>query len=369
MTNIEQPQPSVPRRDVAMSGEAFPVDSLAAAVPELRRPFTPAAVRFKVQSPKLAVAFIDSRLVSDRLNLVCPEAWYDQYGEPIGGHLVCWLTVFGITRQDVGTVSSQEPIKGLYSDALKRASVKFGVGTSLYSLPKFWLTSEDCRMKEGKPAGLTDTGERRLRAIYAQWLKDTGVARFGATLDHGDAEDAVGDHETERAPQSPPREPLVSDEHRQRLHALSAERQVDAVGLAAMMLVVTGSPSRSFATMEEAEDWVDRAMPRLSARHAIALEADLVSPSSAAPVAFAPERTDDQPADALNALERETLGSMIADYVEAGGEAADVAMKLSELGEPHREGEDLEDAAWRLTHGGATEFMQWMVKKHELLGS
>jgi hypothetical protein len=73
-----------------MSDE-FPCDSFKAAARHLRRPFTPAAVRFKVQAtwPKdkptggLIVAYIDARLVTERLNLVVPHLWADAY-RPVG---------------------------------------------------------------------------------------------------------------------------------------------------------------------------------------------------------------------------------------------------------------------------------------------
>ncbi|MCA1572759.1 MAG: hypothetical protein LC798_21195 [Chloroflexi bacterium] len=55
----------------------------------------------------------------------------------------CRVTVNGVTRSDVGMPSSQEPIKGAYSDALKRAAVHFGIGRELYELPRIYVKLDD----------------------------------------------------------------------------------------------------------------------------------------------------------------------------------------------------------------------------------
>src|SRR5437879_5719597 len=105
----------------------FPLETYRDAVRHMRRPFTAAAAHFKVQStwPReapanaLVVMYIDARLVVDRLNLLLPHLWWDEY-EPIDAtHMVCKLTVDGVTRRDVGEGTG----KALYSDAFKRAAV------------------------------------------------------------------------------------------------------------------------------------------------------------------------------------------------------------------------------------------------------
>jgi len=50
------------------------------------------------------------------------------------GGVECTLTILGISHADVGTPSQSEELKGAYSDALKRAAVKFGIGSYLYEL-------------------------------------------------------------------------------------------------------------------------------------------------------------------------------------------------------------------------------------------
>lgn len=182
----------------------LPVDSFKDAAPLLRQPFTPAAVKFKVQAtwPKdnpdsaLIVSYIDARLAVERLNKVCPHLWSDAYTPVDAKTMWCHLTVDGVTRSDVGEGEK----KGLVSDALKRAAVKFGVGVSLYATTKIILSLKDGHLKSVTASGkkslaLTPKGEQRCRDIYAQWLKEHGSKAFGEPLDHGDVEDTVGDHE------------------------------------------------------------------------------------------------------------------------------------------------------------------------------
>lgn len=196
----------------------LPVDSFRDAAPFLRRPFTPAAVKFKVQATwptgALIVAYIDARLTVERLNLIVPHLWSDQYTALGGKQMWCHLTVDGITRHDVGEGDG----KGLVSDALKRAAVKFGVGVSLYAIPKMTLNNDMLKRKQRgqkEEVTLTDAGERRVRSLYETWLKDHGIAAFGEPLNHGDVEGAQGDAEAEAPvsePSVPPKaEPPVSD--------------------------------------------------------------------------------------------------------------------------------------------------------------
>lgn len=181
--------------------DAFPVATYKDAASHLRRPFAPPAVKFKVQSTwdggGMVVAYIDARLVVERLNLVCPHLWSDEY-EVAGQSLICHLTVDGITRRDIG---SDYKGKGLWSDALKRAAVKFGVGVSLYAIPQIKnlrVDNGEFKVSKGKTY-LTDKGTESCKRIYSMWLDSLGIEAFGEPLDHGDSDDAVGDAEVEEA--------------------------------------------------------------------------------------------------------------------------------------------------------------------------
>jgi hypothetical protein len=200
--------------------------SLLGALPLLRRPFTPQAIRFKVQStwPKgqptgaLVVAYVDARLVTERLNMVVPEDWSAAYRQaPDAKHLWCDLSVFGVTRSDVGQ-SPKGFSKDLVSDALKRAAVHFGVAVSVYALPQITLNLDDKgflrRTGQGDRASLalTEKGHAGLRAGYEKWLKEHGTRLFGDALDHGDVEGATLDEDAEVEDFTPEPAPAVDDE-------------------------------------------------------------------------------------------------------------------------------------------------------------
>lgn len=212
-TTASQQEPVVQ----ASSPAELPVDSLREAAPFLRRPFMPEAVRFKVQStvgqktsPRggVVVAYIDARLVVERLNAVCPHLWHDEYTVIDPKHLLCKLTVGRVTRQDVGEAAGMS--KDLYSDALKRAAVKFGVGVSVYALPQVYLPVGEKGLEavgEKKALRISDGTLARLRGGYVKWLAADG-AKFGQPLDHGDtleplAGEAVEDTETEEEAPGP----------------------------------------------------------------------------------------------------------------------------------------------------------------------
>ena len=118
-------------------------------------PFPAEAIGWKPQtivnsnngSRALALAYIDARDVMDRLDAVLGIAgWQDSYHENADGTVCCTLELrLGgewLSRCDVGGESEQKDAgdrkKAAYSDALKRAAVKFGIGRYLYSLPAVW---------------------------------------------------------------------------------------------------------------------------------------------------------------------------------------------------------------------------------------
>lgn len=246
----------------------FPLDSFKEAAKELRRPFTPQAVKFKVQStwPKdnptggLIVGYVDARLVVERLNLILPHCWWDQY-EPVDSkHMICRLTVDGITRQDIGEGDG----KGLYSDALKRAAVKFGIGVSIYAIPKMILNASNGQLKPATRSGkktleFTSDGEHVVRALYERWLDEKGKQAFGEPLDHGDVEDAQGDWEAE-ATAAPVSEAegesanggrLLNDDERSRVVKAIEDAGYDDNGLA-MLLSAVGVEDTDSLTYEHA---------------------------------------------------------------------------------------------------------------------
>ncbi len=95
----------------------------------------------------LALAYVDARVIQDRLDEVLGVmGWQDSYRVLPDGSVMCRLRLkIGdqwITKVDVGGQSEQpdggDRTKAAFSDALKRAAVKFGVGRYLYRLPQQW---------------------------------------------------------------------------------------------------------------------------------------------------------------------------------------------------------------------------------------
>jgi hypothetical protein len=118
----------------------------------LAAPFDPREVRFKPGvvsgNRALALAFVDARVIQDRLDEVLGvTGWQDEYECLPDGSVVCRLRLrLGdewITKMDVGGQSEQpdegDRRKAAFSDALKRAAVKFGIGRYLYRLPSRWV--------------------------------------------------------------------------------------------------------------------------------------------------------------------------------------------------------------------------------------
>ena len=125
---------------------------IRAVTDALSAPFDPREVKFKPQMVKnnkaLAIAYIDVRLIQDRLDGVLgAESWQDDYEILPDGSVTCRLRLnLGgqwVTKMDVGSPSEQpdggDRLKAAFSDALKRAAVKFGIGRYLYRLPAQWV--------------------------------------------------------------------------------------------------------------------------------------------------------------------------------------------------------------------------------------
>lgn len=124
----------------------------------LSAPFPADAISWRVgstskdKSKGMALAYIDSRDVQDRLDAVVgPENWRDEYQE-IAGFVVCklWIRIDGewIWKCDGAGKTDVEAEKGMLSDSFKRAAVKWGIGRYLYSLDSPWVAINEFRQIE-----------------------------------------------------------------------------------------------------------------------------------------------------------------------------------------------------------------------------
>jgi hypothetical protein len=119
----------------------------------LTAPFPADAIHFKPLAVKgnraLAAAYLDARAVMQRLDCVFGVGgWQDSYQIVEGGSVVCTLSVKAsevewVHKMDVGSPSEQpddgDKLKAAFSDALKRAAIKLGIGRYLYRLPRQWV--------------------------------------------------------------------------------------------------------------------------------------------------------------------------------------------------------------------------------------
>jgi hypothetical protein len=139
------------------------------------------------------VYYITARTVMNRLdNVLGPENWWDEY-VPSENSVLCRLTIrlpdgSTLTKSDAGgyagMADSGDDDKSGYSDAFKRAAVKFGVGRHLYrdGIPTFAspgnrtghgpAATDQPRSPTGNPVHTPrSAGPRTGRALFA-WSKE-----------------------------------------------------------------------------------------------------------------------------------------------------------------------------------------------------
>jgi hypothetical protein len=124
--------------------------------------------KWKVQTTKtgaaMCVPYIDSRMVTDRLNSVLGiDGWSNQLIETSESGLICEISVIiegkEVTKSNIGTFSEYEKEKGQASDALKRAASNLGIGTYLYEIDPVELP---VARKGGKTFATTKDGKTLL---------------------------------------------------------------------------------------------------------------------------------------------------------------------------------------------------------------
>jgi len=144
-------------------------DDAGTTAGRLADPFDVRDVKFKPQMVKanrcLAMPYVDARVVQDRLDEVLGAGgWWDSYDVLPDGTVTCRLTCVldggAVSKMDVGAPSEQpdagDRMKAAFSDALKRAAVKFGVGRYLYRLSSTWVDYDPVKKQIPNPPALPD---------------------------------------------------------------------------------------------------------------------------------------------------------------------------------------------------------------------
>lgn len=85
----------------------------------------------------LLLAYVTARYVADVLDAaITPPYWQDSYERLADGAVKCGIGILidgeWVWKFDVGIPTNIEPAKGAFSDAFKRAGVKWGIARDLY---------------------------------------------------------------------------------------------------------------------------------------------------------------------------------------------------------------------------------------------
>ena len=133
---------------------------LASDLSRLAEPFHTSDIDWKPgtvtrdKSKGLAMAYLTSRAVQERLDAVCgPADWRNEFREGPGGGVLCGLSIYvqrtpdgpgeWVTKWDGAENTAVESVKGGLSGSLKRAAVMWGVGRYLYELPAQWVRLDE----------------------------------------------------------------------------------------------------------------------------------------------------------------------------------------------------------------------------------
>jgi hypothetical protein len=158
----------------------------------LAEPFPAEAVSWRIgptstkdpDKPKgKALAYIDSRDVQQRLDAVLGADWQDEYQCMSDGSYCCRIGVkidgewrwrsdgaVMLVSDKANEDAKEMAQKGSYSDAFKRAAVKWGIGRHLYQVDAPWVPIE----KRGNSYVLPEASERALRTWLAKWMQAHG---------------------------------------------------------------------------------------------------------------------------------------------------------------------------------------------------
>lgn len=124
----------------------------------------------------MALAYIDARAVMDRLDGVCgPENWQCNYSPAPGISIICNIGVRmpggdWIWKADGAGATEVEGEKGMLSDALKRAAVRWGVGRYLYELKSPWVSL----VPAGRSYKFADDARKELDRVHDEYCQSAG---------------------------------------------------------------------------------------------------------------------------------------------------------------------------------------------------
>jgi len=132
-----------------------PIELAAEILKALEEPFPTDVIKWRVGASNrknwqegkerygIALAYIDARIVRDRLNDVCGAWWQNKHvgisEKIVGCEIGICIAGEWIWRSDGAGETDVEAEKGAMSDAFKRAAVQWGVARYLYKMPNKWV--------------------------------------------------------------------------------------------------------------------------------------------------------------------------------------------------------------------------------------
>lgn len=194
----EQPN-QAPKRELSLIerlSEPFPADAISWRVGQTNIDKKTGEPPNGKKPMGLALAYIDARDVTGRLNSVCGMDWQREHVETAKGRTLCRIGVFDerrghfVWRADGADDSDIEAAKGALSDSFKRAAVSWGIGAYLYGLDspyvelerrgKSWIIAKHERAKLNRIASAPVSEWAKLIADSAPVIHEDDDEKQGA---------------------------------------------------------------------------------------------------------------------------------------------------------------------------------------------
>lgn len=150
---------------------------------ELQAEFAPEDIEWRIGRSGIkdgrvwatALCYLTNRAIQSRLDRVFgPFGWANEFKEGPGGGTVCGLSARNpdtgewVTKWDGAQAPDTEPVKGVLSDAMKRAAVQWGIGRYLYKLTEEFVDTKPERFPGAKYGMHIDKQDKKRTAFY--WL-------------------------------------------------------------------------------------------------------------------------------------------------------------------------------------------------------
>lgn len=129
----------------------------------------------------IPLCYVDARAVMDRLDAICgPDGWQCNYSAGVANSIVCNLGIRipntdrthieWLWKADGAGATDMEGEKGMLSDALKRAAVRWGIGRYLYDLKMKAIELE----ARGESGVIPESALANLNKIHEDFAQKAG---------------------------------------------------------------------------------------------------------------------------------------------------------------------------------------------------